>query len=348
MGVPSPRDRAERLRETAKETPEAVNPDKVLELLRYPERQVQRIAAEAFLPLVTEHPDAGTNAVERLAYLLRSVDGEESEAAQEFARTLLLCLARIANAAPGSVLNARTEVLARLDPDGPLTPVASVCLAQFLEAGPVSFVSHVDRFEALLDADDPRVRRNGAHILSKLATTHPEAVLPTIGTLKDRLDDSDTETAKKSALVIGLAARNAPESVAAAAPALADALSSDDRGLRANAAGALADIAAGQPELVAEQSDPLVAHLEDDVAAVRRNSAAAVSRLADAGIHIDGLAHGALIELLDDPNPTVRATACRALGFMGSAVALELLRKTASEDDEQAVRMAARRALERT
>ncbi|MFB6222003.1 MAG: hypothetical protein ABEH90_11260, partial [Halolamina sp.] len=201
----TPRDRAQRLREAARDDPDAVNPDRVLELLRYPEREVQRVAAEAFLPLVTEHPEAGTGAVERLAYLLRTADPERAadrEQAVAFMRTLLLCLARIASVAPEKALNARTEVLACLDdPSGPLAAPASVCLAQFMEAGPASFIAHIDRFEALLDAEEPTVRRNAAHILAQLAGSHPGSVTSAMPTLGERLTDPDTETAKKSALV---------------------------------------------------------------------------------------------------------------------------------------------------
>lgn len=346
----SPRDRARRLREVAREAPDAVEPDSVLALLRHPERPVQRVAAEAFLQLVTAQPSAGEDAVERIAYLLRQSDPDEAEdpeAAIDFAETLLLSLARVAGVAPGKAFTARQEVLAPLEePDGPLAAPASVCLAQFAEADPVAFVVYVDRFAALLDAKEPTVRRNAAHLLTVVAGSYPGAVKPALPALRERLDDPDTETAKKSAVVLGLAARENPGELASAVPALARALDAESRGIRANAAGALADVADGRPDQVAEATESLVSRLTDNAASVRRNAAAALSRLAAADLDLEGPAHGALIELLGDPDPTVRATACRALGKLGSPVALELLRTRAEEDEVDAVRAAAERALE--
>lgn len=68
--VTSPRDRACQLREVARESPDAVDPDHVLEFLCHPEPSVHRVAAEALLPLVTAFPSVGEAAVERIAYLL--------------------------------------------------------------------------------------------------------------------------------------------------------------------------------------------------------------------------------------------------------------------------------------
>lgn len=351
----TPLERAGELRGAARENPDAVNPDHVIELLRYPKRPVQREAAEAFLPIVTAHPAAGTAAVGRVAYLLRTIDLEDvrespgdSSATLAFAETLLLSLARIAGASSEKALTARQEVLRFLEePDGRLAAPASVCLAQFVEAGPASFVSHVDRFESLLDAESPDARRNAAHIITQLGATHPGAIENAVPALRDCLTDSDTETAKKAAVALGLAARADSGTVAESVPALAAALDAEDRGLRANAAGALADIAEGLPEPVSDNEGMLLERLEDDDSAVRRNAAAALARLADAGESMDGAAQRGLIELLDDPDVTVRVTACQALGYVDSPVVQELLRQTAEDDDSPAVRQAAERALER-
>lgn len=347
----TPLGRARELREAARADPDAVNPDHVLELLRYPKRPVQREAAEALLPLVTEHPRVGTAAVGRLAYLLRSVDvdaADEPDAERAFAETLLLALARVASVVPEKALTARQEVLAFLDdPAEPLAAPATVCLAQFVEAGPASFVSHVSTFEALLDAESAAVRRTAVHILTQLGATYPGAITDAVPALGDRLSDSDPESAKKAAVALGLAARNDSQAVTESAPALAAVLNATERGLRANAAGALADIAEDVPSAVADHEEALLAQLDDDAPAVRRNATAALARLAHAGASMEGAAQRGLIELLDDPDTTVRVTACRALGNVESPVAQELLRHTATDDDSPAVRQAAQRALER-
>lgn len=346
----TPLDRARELREGAREDPDAVDPDLVVELLRYPRRPVQREAAEALLPIVTEHPTVGTAAVSRIAYLLRSVDIEatdDPDAERAFAETLLLSLARIAGAAPEKALTAREEVLAFLDdPDEPLAAPASVCLAQFVEAGAASFVSRVGTFAALLEADSADVRRNAAHILTQLGATHPDALVDSVPALRDHLTDPDAETAKKAAVTLGLVAQRNSDAVAASAPALAAVLDADERGLRANAAGALADIAGWQPSAVRAHEAALLDRIEDDAAPVRRNAAAALTRLAEAGASMEGAAQRGLIELLDDPDPTVRVTACQALGYVESPMARELLRETAEDDGSSAVRQAAQRALE--
>lgn len=365
--VTTPLDRARELREAAREDPDVVNPDHVIELLRYPKRPVQREAAEAFLPLVTAHPIVGAVAVGRIAYLLRTANIEDvdeslgdssanrtqsdtaasSDAVLAFTETLLLSLARIAGAAPEKALTARQEVLRFLDdPDGALAAPASVCVAQFVEVGSASFVSHVDQFEVLLHAESPDVRRNAAHIMTQLGATHPDAIGDVVPSLRERLRDSDTETAKKAAVALGLAARGDGTALAESVPKLAGMLDADERGLRANAAGALADIAEGLPEPVSNHEEALLARLDDDAAAVRRNAAAALARLADAGASMEGAAQRGFVELLDDPDATVRVTVCQALGHVDSPVVQELLRQTADDDDSPAVRQAAERALE--
>lgn len=94
-----------------------------------------------------------------------------------------------------------------------------------------------------------------------------------------------------------------------ALPDLIDALGASVDGIRANAVGAVADLAAELPKAGSEHRDAL---------AVR----------------------------LDDPDATGRATACRAHGQVASPVAAEILRATADEDEELAVRKAAERVLE--
>lgn len=342
----SPLDRAERLREAAHEDPDAVNPDDVLELLRYPARPVQRAAADALLPIVTEHPESGTGAVGRIDHLLRTIerDAEPGEDTAEFGESLLLCLARIANADPEKALDAADAVLDILDPDDPLAVPASACLAQLVAARPEAFVHDVDLFIDLLEADDPAVRRHGVHVLVELGSEEPEAVTSALPQLGDCLSD-EAQTAQKAAVVIGQIARVDAEAVRSVLPELFDALDAESTGVRANVVGAIADLAGDLPHAVGERQGAIADRLDDDAASVRRNAAAALGRLADAGVEIDDPAEAGLVELLDDPDATVRVTACQVLGRLSSPLAAELLRAAADEDDELAVRKAAERAL---
>lgn len=346
-----PRVRAEELREAAGGDADAVDPDEVVQLLRYPEREVQRHAAAALLAVVTEHPSAGVNAVDRLAHLLSTLgstdeaDADPTEVA--FGETLLLCLARVATAEPERVVSAGDPVVDRLPPGDPLAAAASVCALQLLEADPAAFVPHVERFTALLDADGASTRRHAAHALTELAATRPAVVAPSAAALRRRLDDEDTETVQKAASALGRVARVEP---AAVAPALSDVLPLLDhreRGVRANAAGVLADVAEAEPGTVARHVVTLCDSLADDAVPVRRNVATALVRVMAERDAVTGPVEGGLIELLDDQDPTVRALACRAIGHIQSPAALELLRSTAQCDPEPAVRKAARWAIRR-
>lgn len=60
----------------------------------------------------------------------------------------------------------------------------------------------------------------------------------------------------------------------------------------------------------------------------------------------DELAHQALIAALEDPNAQVRGDAARALGNLAVTEAEDALRRSAVEDESDAVRLAARQALE--
>jgi HEAT repeat protein len=340
----TPRDRAARLREDARADPDAVNPDAVLELLRHPSRPVQRVAAEALLPIVTEHPGAGSDAVARIEHLLRTLERSD-DPDPAFGETLLLSLARIASADPEKALGAADAVLSLLDPDGPLAAPASACLTQLVAVRPGAFVHDVDQFVALLDAEAPAARRHAAHLLVEIGGEEPEAVRGAIPALRDRLDD-DAETAQKAAVVLGQVARIDAAAVRPALPDLIDALDAATTGIRANAVGAVADVAGDLPKAVGEHQDALAARLDDEAASVRRNAAATLGRIADADVDLSESAHTGLVELLDDPDATVRATACQALGQLSSPAAAELLRATADEDEELAVRKAAERALD--
>jgi HEAT repeat protein len=129
-------------------------------------------------------------------------------------------------------------------------------------------------------------------------------------------------------------------------PDVIDAPEVSGHGIRANAVGAVADLAAGPRKAVSEHQDALAVRLNDEAASVRRNAAAVLGRVADVDPDLAESAHAGLAELLDDPDATVRATACQALGQVASPVAAELLRATADEDEELAVRKAAERAFE--
>lgn len=344
----TPLDRAARLREAAREDPDAVNPDDVLELLRYPARPVQRQAADALLPIVTEHPAAGSGAIGRIDHLLRTLDRdpEAAEAAVEFGETLLLSLARVAGADPEKSLGAADAVLEMLDPDDPLAAPASACLTQLVAARPAAFVYDVDQFLDLLDADEPAVRRHGVHALVELGGEEPESVRPALPHLRRCLVDGDTETAQKAGVVVGQIARIDADAVRAARPELFEALDAEAASVRANAVGAIADMAADRPGAVDDRQATLAACLDDESASARRNAAATLGRIAGAGLKLAESAQSGLVDLLDDPDATVRVTACQALGQLDSPVVEELLRAAAEDDDAMAVRKAAERALQ--
>jgi hypothetical protein len=347
-----PRTRARELREAAGSDADVVDPDEVIQLLRYPERAVQRDAAAALLGIVTEFPDAGSNAVDRLAHLLSTL--EEAAPADEceddraaFGETLLLCLARVATYDPDRVLTVRKSVLARLDADGEYASTASVCLVQLLDTDPAAFVPHVDRLAALLDAEAVPARRHAAHALSALAESHPAAVVPATDVLRRRLDDPDVETVQKATSTLGLVARSDADAVEPILPDVLVLLEHDEREVRANAAGVVADVAVDRPIAVSGHLPTLCDCLDDEAVPVRRNVATAFVRVAAAEGVLPGPAEGGLIELLDDHDATVRGLTCRALGHTASPAPLELLRSTAQRDDDPAVREAARWAIRR-
>lgn len=352
MTETTPRARARSLRRVTGDDVNVVDPEEVVELLRYPERSVQRDAATALLTILTEYPEAGTTVVDRLAHLLQTLedaapDDESDETRVDFGETLLLCLARVATDDAERVLPVREAVLDRLKPPGgPYSPAASACIIQLVEADPGAFVPHVNRLAALLDADRGPTRRHAAHALCVLADAHPDAVAPVADALRSGLADDDTETVQKSTSALGLLARGDADAVVPLLPDVVARLDHEADAVRANAAGVVADVASGRPEVVGRHLDDLCDRLDDEPP-VRRNATAAFTRVAAQGGTIPTPSDGALIELLDDPDPTVRALACRAIGHVESPAAVELLRTTAAEDPDESVREAASWAVDR-
>lgn len=352
MTEATPHARARSLRQAAGADVHDVDTDAVVELLRYPERAVQRDAAAALLAVLTEFPAADTHVVDRLAHLLATLEdaappGECDAERVEFGETLLLCLARVATHDPERVLAVREAILDRLrPPDGPLVPAASVCVLQLLETDPAAFVPHVTDLAALLAVDDASTRRHAAHAFTVLADAHPDAVAPVSDALAVGLAAADPETVQKTTSALGLLARDDADAVVAHLPNVVARLDHSSDAVRANAAGAVADVAGGRPGVIDRHVGNLVDRFDDDAPLVRRNATATFARVAAQSGSVPSPADGALIELLDDTDPTVRALACRALGHVGAPAAVELLRTTSAEDPDRQVREAARWALE--
>lgn len=349
----TPRARARSLREAAGADVHGVDQDAVVELLRYPERAVQRDAAAAMLALLTEFPTAGRKVVDRFSHLLVTLEGaapsDEPETTRvEFGETLLLCLARVATHDPERVLAVREAILGRLrPPDGPYAAAASVCVVQLLEADPAAFVPHVPDLAALLGAADPAARRHAAHAFTVLADAHPDAVAHVSGALEDGLSAADPETVQKATSALGLLAAHDADAVVAHLSDVGPHLDHPVDGVRTNAVGVVAAVAGHRPGAVEGLLVDLVDRLDDDAPPVRRNAAATFARVAAQGESVPRPADAALIEQLDDPDPTVRALACRAIGHLDAPAAVELLRTTAADDPDVDVREAARWALER-
>lgn len=350
----APLERATRLRTAAAADPDAVDPDDVLELLRYPVRAVQRPAADALLSVVTAFPEVGRDAVSRLAHLLDTLDetapdDEPRERRIAFGETLLLCLSRIAAAHPADVAPVRDSVVDRLNPaGGDLNAAASICLVQLVSGDPGLWVGEVDLFAKLLDADDDATRRHAAHALSEIAEEHPAAVAPALPAMEEACSAEDEEILKKVTATLGRLAWADAETAAPCLPAVTPLLDHEDVAVRANAVGTVADIAADCPGDVAPHLDAVTDLLDDADPRVRRNATATLARVAAANEPLPTPIDGGLMELLDDPDMMVRTLACRAIGYHEVPAALELLRPMATDDPEAAVREAAQWAIDRS
>ena len=108
-----------------------------------------------------------------------------------------------------------------------------------------------------------------------------------------------------------------------------------------SAAGNVASVLAGDPASVLETLDGL---LEDGDPSVRASGAYALGRFGEAAAP----AVDRLIALLDDPDPSTRAQAAAALGGIGApaSAAIEVLRAR-ERDEDLRVSSAARQAVAR-
>lgn len=340
MASSSQLDRAAALRERARSDPGAVDPTAVLALLQEPDREVQAAATRALLAVLSAFPGVGVGAVDRLVELLEGPD-------VPFEEELLLCLARVASVRPTETQAAREAALARLS-RAELRGAASVFLAQLASHDPAPLVGHVDDFAALLRGDDSAAGRNAAHVLSQLARAHPVAVADAVSALADGAAAADDQTALKSLTALGAVADARPGRVVDILKTVVGRFEAGHDGVRANALGVAAAAASTEPAAVAPHLTAVVDRFDDPAARVRGNAAAVALRVGQTDPDgVDSSVTGGLTELVDDPDPTVRANACRALGHVGGPLAVELLRDRARSDPEPAVRQSATRAVER-
>lgn len=260
----------------------------------------------------------------------------------------------------------------------------------------------IDRVRDGLRSDENLVRTHAAQVTTVLAAEDPRAVEPLVPTLTDMFDDDRSVVLKEVLFSLSLLAEEDPDALVDATGGLLSVLDHDlpvvrsagarairplaverpaafvdhvddllavveqpvsdpteglepspnDGPIRAEtvenvreqaqrrqhsarvvAATALVEIADIAPQALSAHCDALIALLDDDSPAIRAASAGALAALAERDPDALAGAVDPLTAVLDDVDEATRARAVAALGFLGDEDAVEPLRELAADED---------------
>ncbi|TYL37946.1 hypothetical protein CV102_14595 [Natronococcus pandeyae] len=181
---------------------------------------------------------------------------------------------------------------------------------------PEAVVDRAERIAELLGDDHHLVRAGTCEVLESVAETHPAAVEPFVPSLVDRLaSDTEHPVPWRAADALNAAGDEYPIRVGEELRGVLDTIETflerRDPGIRGVGVGLLAYAAQADADAVDDLVPRVHDLLEDDQAPVRANAALTLG-LAGRGEAVDDLESLAA----DDPEPSVRDAATRAIGLL--------------------------------
>lgn len=335
----------ERLVQRARSDPESVPLDEIESALGHSDETVREGAATALHAVSRDFPERAVDAVDRLSPLLES----------DRATLRSKALATMANAGdrrPEALVPHGEAIVASLDDESPTVnrsaarALRAVTTVEAAAASPA-----VPRLVALLDADVQSTRAHAATILKRVAVEDPGAVHSVVEPLLAAVEETfDRPT--------GITYEPSPSSGGAGPTEQMRgfrALTEDPEGRSSNAAAreaaaaSIATLADDDPVRVADALDGHLSRsfdlLDDRNPTVRATTVEALGSVAEADPAAVRPAEEELIGLLEDARP-VRERAVRVLGALETERARAALADLASDDDADVVlRVAAQRAL---
>jgi len=224
---------------------------------------------------------------------------------------------------------------------------ATHCLMELAEADPGSVIDAVPALETAVEADAETTQSYAVYALSSVAEEHPEEVFPAVSVLIEVLQ-SENETTQTNALAaLGKIASNYPDAAEPIVDELVVLLDDESKRARNNAVGLLADIAQEHPDIVIEHADPIAARLEDNNIQARVNASITLLRAGETDPSAIRDQQNHLESALQDASPEVRANACALIGHAKVEVPIEKLQTAKENDLDEKVRERASWAISR-
>ena len=330
-------ERARRVHDLAREDPARIDIDDITDVISSGEisSEAHSVVLRTVRLLVNERPAVTPRLVAALSTALESDTTPDS--------LVLRCLREVARADPDSVSDLSGAVSGRFDaPALETRRAATACGAEIAAVDPSAFVDAVPTLATLLAEVDETVREGSVFILAKVAHEYPEEVRPVVPQLLTDLGDQPESFQTCALSTVGAIASLYPMVGRDATDTFADLARTGSPMVQTNAYGLLADVAQTHPDAVAPHGPVLRDGLESDETLVVRNAATAIANVGTAATDVIP----GLLECLDHADRIVRRNSARALGQLEATVALEQLRRTATEDPDEEVRSVATWSLE--
>ena len=262
----------EAILDTARETPEKVDVEKVVALFDADRGQVRDEALTCLIHVAHDDPD-------RVAEVNEAVIDRLDDEFPVAGSTATAVLSSIARDRPDAVRPALPDLVRKLDEHPPLTGYrAARALTPLLEYDPEGFVPEADYLLDVL-VDPPEVWAPSSEELQELPADEREKLQ---NVLESRRDEIAKDTARAKGIrefaanaLVEVADRE-PEAVADRLDELAPALSNDPAIARAATIDVIANVAQSNPEAAEPTVDALVDRLDDDAEFVRSHAVRAL------------------------------------------------------------------------
>lgn len=270
MADQAPEDEA--ILETARESPEKVDVEKVVALFDADQSQVRDVALTCLIYVAHDDSDRVAEVSDEV---IERLDDEFPVAGS----TATAVLSSIASERPDAVRPALPKLVRKLDEHPPLTGYrAARALTPLLEYDPEGFVPEADYLLDVL-VDPPEVWAPSSEELRELPADEREKLESILESRRDEIA-KDTARAKGirefAANALVEVADREPDAIADRLGELAPALSNDPPIARAATIDVIANVAQSDPEAAKPTIDALIDRLDDDAEFVRGHAVRAL------------------------------------------------------------------------
>ncbi len=279
----------------------------------------------------------------------------ERAESEEACRTTVSMIAEVLEAEehpPDSLVRPLTDFLGREDlaqvwDDAAFARPATRCLV-YLAEDPAAIFELVPHLAIAAELEDLPTQRAVLFVLSRLASEHPEEVMPLLDVLVDGIASDDENCQQNALSALGRIVQSYPGAAEPVSDEVAQLFDSNDAGVRANAVGLFGDLSVEHPAVAMRYGPEMLELLDDEAAKVRRHASIALLRAGEADREVFQSHAGVLEAALGDDVTEVRRNVCSILGNEKLEVDVARLQQLARNDPDEIVRERAAWAVDRS